>query len=143
MLHGGKEINIKIKIPWMMQFVQLLGTNNAQLIDLRCTYWNIWICSKIILFHLNIFSKMANNRTGIILRVSDLGLWWFKISQFKLKKIISNKKNSVLSFEKTRDTECLVEYLGCMMDKNGLDITIFLKVVYVYFDPIQINFYLE
>jgi len=44
----------------------------------------------------------------------------------------------LLSFEKTRDAECLVEYLVRMMDKNGLDITIFLKVVYVYFDRIQI-----
>lgn len=74
-------------------------------------------------------------------------IWDYDDSRFlnlnKKKKSFPTKKNSVLSFEKTGDTECLVEYLGCMMDKTGLDITIFLKVVYVYFDPIQINFYLE
>jgi hypothetical protein len=72
-------------------------------------------------------------------------IWDYDDSKFLNlnKKKHFQQKNSLLSFEKTRDAECLVEYLVRMMDKNGLDITIFLKVVYVYFDRIQINFYLE
>jgi len=54
-------------------------------------------------------------------------IWDYDDSKFLNlnKKKHFQQKNSLLSFEKTRDAECLVEYLVRMMDKNGLDITIF------------------